>query len=164
MTTVIGVAQCAVSANPAESIVTYALGSCIAIAVHDPVTKVGGLLHYLLPDVEGDTTRRRDNPFLCANTGIPELLNRCMQLGARKHRLSICAAGGASVLDRSDFFNVGHKNHLGLRKALSEAGLTIHAEAIGGYVSRSVRLDIGTGKCWVSEETRPATELLLLSV
>jgi chemotaxis protein CheD len=128
------------------------------------VTKVGGLLHYLLPDSEGDTTRRRENPFLCADTGIPELLNRCMQLGARKHRLSICAAGGASVLDKGDFFNVGRKNHLGLLKALSEAGLTVHAEAIGGHLSRSVRLDIGTGKCWVSEGTRYATELLLLSV
>jgi len=164
VTTIIGVADCATSADPTESIVTYALGSCIAIVIHDPVAKVGGLLHYLLPHIDGDTARRRENPFLCADTGIPELLNRCLQLGARKHRLSICAAGGASVLDKGDFFNVGHKNYIGLQKALSEAGLTIHAEAIGGHISRSVRLDIGTGECWVSEGTQPATELLLQSV
>jgi chemotaxis protein CheD len=163
VTTVIGVADCAASANPAESIVTYALGSCIAVAIYDPVVKVGGLLHYLLPDIEGDTVRRRSNPFLCANTGIPELVNRCLELGARKHRLSICAAGGASVLDKGGYFNVGHKNYLGLQKALAGARLTTHAEAIGGHVSRSVRLEIGTGKCWVSEGTRLRKELLLLA-
>jgi chemotaxis protein CheD len=163
-TLVIGVGDCATSADPAESIATYALGSCIAVSVYDPAAKVGGLLHFLLPDTSKDTARVRENPYLCADTGIPELLNRCIQMGARKRRLLIRAAGGASVLDDGAFFNVGHKNYLALQRTLSKLGLRIHAEAIGGQVSRSVRLDIGTGKCWVREGTQPPLELLLMPV
>jgi chemotaxis protein CheD len=160
-TLVIGVGDCAISADPADSIATYGLGSCIAVCIYDPVIKLGGLLHFLLPD---ETARRRENPYLCAKTGIPELLSRCIHLGARKSRLRVGAAGGASVLDNSAFFNVGLKNYQSLQRALSEAGLTVQSEAIGGRMSRSIRLDIGTGRCWVREDTQPPSELLLLAV
>ena len=160
LTRVIGVGECATSADPAELLATYALGSCIAVAVCDPVAKVGGLLHFLLPDSSYEPVRRRNNPYISADTGVPELLRLCIQLGARKSRLLVCAAGGASVLDNGAFFNVGRKNQLGLKKALTRAGLKIHAGAIGGQLSRSVRLDIGTGCFWVREENQPK-ELLL---
>ncbi|MGZ3387730.1 MAG: chemotaxis protein CheD, partial [Isosphaeraceae bacterium] len=47
---VVGISDLKVSNNPADSMITYALGSCIAVAVYDPVAKVGGLLHFMLPD------------------------------------------------------------------------------------------------------------------
>ena len=158
---VIGVGECIASGNPAESLATYALGSCIAVGICDRAAKVGGLLHFLLPDASYEPARRRDNPCLCADTGVPELLKLCIQLGARKSRLSVCAAGGASILDNNAFFNVGHKNQIGLERALSKAGLKLHAGAIGGQLSRSMRLDIGSGRFWVRKESRP--EELLLS-
>jgi chemotaxis protein CheD len=162
VTTVIGVAECAASADPGESIATFALGSCIAVSLYDPVVKVGGLLHFLLPDASNQTMRGQENPCLSAETGVPDLLNRCIQLGARKRRLLIRAAGGASVVNDGGFFNIGQKNYLGLQRALSKAGLRIHAEAIGGQVSRSVRIEIGTGRYWVREGNQPPSELPLL--
>ena len=47
---VVGVGDCCVSGDPDAVLVTYALGSCIAVVIHDPVSKVGGLLHYMLPE------------------------------------------------------------------------------------------------------------------
>ena len=122
LTRVIGVGECATSADPAERLATYALGSCIAVAVYDPVAKVGGLLHFLLPDSSYEPVRRRDNPYISAETGVPELLRLCIQLGARKSRLLVCAAGGASVLDNGAFFNVGRKNQLGLQNGPDTRG------------------------------------------
>ena len=159
-TKTVGVADCATSANPDETLATYALGSCIAVVMYDPVARIGGLLHYLLPDCSMDTTRGRENPFLYADSGIPELLNRCIQLGAQKRRIVVYAAGGASVLNDGGLFNIGHRNHVSLRKALWKAGLLIQAEAVGGNVSRSVRLEVGTGKVWIREGAKPGVELI----
>ncbi len=50
---------------------TYALGSCIAVAMHDPVAKVAGLLHYMLPESAIDAAKAQQNPFMFADTGIP---------------------------------------------------------------------------------------------
>ena len=47
---IVGVADLAVSSNPAVLIVTYSLGSCLGVTIYDPVAKVGGLLHAMLPD------------------------------------------------------------------------------------------------------------------
>ena len=55
-------------------LVTYALGSCIAVAVHDPVTSVAGLLHYMLPEASLDWDKAAQNPYMFADTGIPKLL------------------------------------------------------------------------------------------
>jgi chemotaxis protein CheD len=84
-----------------------------------------------------------------ANSGVPELILRCLELGAQKNRMVVGAAGGASVTNDNGFFNVGEKNLLGLRKALWKSGLVIHRESIGGEVARSVRLDVGTGDLWI---------------
>jgi chemotaxis protein CheD len=157
------VAECAASADPQESIATFSLGSCIAVSLYDPVVKVGGLLHFLLPDHVSRNVRSRNNPSLCAETGVPDLLHRCILLGANKSRLVVRAAGGASVLNDGGFFNVGQKNYVGLQNALAKAGLSIHAEAVGGQISRTVRLDIGTGKYWVREGSNVPSELRLSS-
>jgi chemotaxis protein CheD len=160
---VIGVGECIASANPAECLATYALGSCIAVAICDRAAQVGGLLHFLLPDASYEPARRRDNPYLCVDTGLPELLKLCIQLGARKSRLSVCAAGGASILHNGAFFNVGRKNQIGLERALAKAGLKLHAGAMGGQLSRAMRLDIGGGRFFVRKENQPE-ELLFAAL
>ena len=148
-TTVIGVGGCAVSADPDDAIVTYALGSCIAVSLHDPVTKIGGMLHFQLPDSALDAGRARENPFMYADSGVPELILRCLELGAQKSRMVVGAAGGDSVTKDNGFFHGCEKTLLGLRKALWKSGLVIHRESIGGEVARSVRLDVGTGDLWI---------------
>jgi chemotaxis protein CheD len=143
---VVGVADCQVSSDEDAAIVTYALGSCIALLVHDPVTKVSGLLHYMLPEASLDPAKAEQNPFMFADTGIPRLFHGAYRLGAEKRRLCVTAVGGAQVLDHEGTFNIGKRNHLALRKILWKAGVLLQAEDVGGTVSRTVRIEIKTGR------------------
>lgn len=70
---VVGVADCQVSKDTESTLITYALGSCIAIAIHDAVAGVGGLLHFMLPESSIDRTKAAHNPYMFADTGIPML-------------------------------------------------------------------------------------------
>ena len=145
----VGVGDCKVS-NGAESVLaTYALGSCIAVAIHDPVAAVGGLLHFMLPESSLNPDKASQNPFMFADTGIPLLFHAAYGLGAEKRRLVVRAAGGAQVMDENGVFNIGKRNHLALRKILWKAGVMIHGEEIGGTTSRTVRLEVSTGRFWV---------------
>lgn len=145
----VGVGDCKVS-NAAESaLTTYALGSCIALAIHDPVAAVGGLLHFMLPESSLNPDKAGQNPFMFADTGIPTLFRAAYELGAEKRRLVVWAAGGAQVMDTNGVFNIGKRNHLAMRKILWKAGVMIHGEEIGGTASRTVRLDVATGRFWV---------------
>ena len=146
---VVGVADCRVSNDPGHVLVTYALGSCIAVAIHDPTVGVGGLLHFMLPDSALDRVKAAKNPFLFADTGIPLLFRTAYEKGASKHRLRVQVAGGAQVLDASGTFNIGERNYLALRKILWKAGVRIHNEAVGGAASRTVRLEVLSGKFWL---------------
>lgn len=145
----VGVGDCKVS-NAAETVLaTYALGSCIAVAIHDPVAAVGGLLHFMLPESSLNPAKASQYPFMFADTGIPLLFHSAYGLGAEKRRLVVWAAGGAQVMDENGVFNIGKRNHLALRKILWKAGVMIHGEETGGTASRSVRLEVATGRFWV---------------
>lgn len=146
---VVGVGDGGVSRDPDSVLVTYALGSCIAVMMHDPVAKVGGMLHYMLPESTMSQGRSQARPWMFADTGIPLLLRAALEHGADKRRLVICAAGGAQVMDDNGVFNIGKRNCLALKKCLWKAGLMARSEETGGNVSRTVRLEVGTGRVWL---------------
>lgn len=143
---VVGVADCRVSNDPESVLVTYALGSCIAVMIHDPVAGVGGLLHFMLPESALDRAKAQQNPSMFADTGIPNLFHRAYELGADKKRLVVTAAGGAQMMDPDGHFNIGKRNHLAMRKIFWKAGVLVKSEDIGGTASRTVRLEVGSGK------------------
>jgi chemotaxis protein CheD len=143
---VIGVGDCQVSNDPEAVLVTYALGSCIAVVIHDPVSRVGGLLHYMLPESTIDMSKAQQRPYMFADTGIPLLFHNAYQLGAVKSRLEVAVLGGAQVMDTSETFNIGKRNHLALRKIFWKAGVLVHHEEVGGTHSRTVRLEIDSGR------------------
>ena len=146
-----GMADCRIGDNPGQVLATYALGSCIGLAVHDPAAGVGGLLHFMLPDSAIDRDRGRENPWMFADTGIPMMLERLCARGASKRRLTVRVAGGASMMDQENVFDIGRRNYLALRKILWKAGVMVHGEAVGGVRSRTVRLEIGSGKFLIQE-------------
>jgi chemotaxis protein CheD len=156
---VVGVGDCQVSKDPDSSIVTYALGSCIAVIIHDPVAGVGGLLHFMLPESSLDPVKADKNPFQFADTGIPILFWNAYQLGAEKRRLTVTVAGGAQIMDPQGTFNIGKRNCLAMRKIFWTAGVLIHGEYLGGMVSRTVRLEVGTGKIMLREAGQAEQEL-----
>ncbi|MRR35100.1 chemotaxis protein CheD [bacterium] len=146
---VVGISDLKVSSNPAASMITYALGSCIAVAVYDPAAKVGGLLHFMLPDSTLDAAKAKETPAMFADTGIPLLFKSCYKMGADKKRIVVKVAGGASILDESNFFRIGQKNIMAMRKLFWSNNVLIDAEDTGKNYNRTVRLDMSTGKVFV---------------
>lgn len=135
-----------VSDDPEVTLVTHSLGSCIGLAVYDPVAKIGGMLHYMLPDSELDTRKAKKSPLMFADTGIPILFKSCYKLGAVKSRMIIKVAGGSQVMDASGVFNIGKRNYAALRKIFWRNNVLIDAEDIGGTVNRTMRLSVATGE------------------
>ncbi len=146
---VIGVADMAVSNSPDELLVTYSLGSCVAVIIFDPVARVGGMLHYMLPESSLDAEKAQKNPCMFADTGITLLFRSSYKLGARKENIVVKAAGGAQILDQNGLFNIGKRNHLAMRKILWKNNVAIAAEHVGGEVNRTVRLDMSTGRVYM---------------
>jgi chemotaxis protein CheD len=143
---VIGIGECKVSNDPEDTLITYALGSCVAILIHDPVAQVGGLLHYMLPDSKLDVSKAQERPFVFADTGIPMLFQAAYKAGAVKSRLVVVAAGAAQMLEVNSSFEIGKRNHLAMRKILWKAGVMVQREEIGGNSSRTVRLEVACGR------------------
>jgi chemotaxis protein CheD len=146
--------------NEADSLlVTYALGSCIAVAFHDPVTNIGGMVHYMLPDSTVDREKAQARPWMFADTSIPMLLNQLVKAGASRQRMKVYLAGGAQVLDAGGFFEIGKRNYLAARKLLWKAGLLVKAEDVGGSISRTVRLHLDDGRFIVRTAAQQETVL-----
>lgn len=156
---IVGISDIKTSNNVDDVIITYALGSCIGIAVFDPVAKVGGLLHYMLPESTLDQNKARENPEMFADTGIPLLFKTCYKLGAEKRRMVVKAAGGASILDDTNFFRIGQKNIMAMRKIFWKNNVMIDKEDTGLNYNRTIRLEMSTGKVFVRSSGGEMREL-----
>jgi chemotaxis protein CheD len=143
---VVGVAELAVSNSPNAVIATFSLGSCLGITLYDPILRVGGLLHVMLPESNIAPAKAASRPEMFVDTGLPKLLAEAALFGAQKNRLILCVAGGAQVMDSSGFFNIGLRNCEALRKTLSQYSLRIQAAEIGGLSARSMFLRLATGE------------------
>jgi chemotaxis protein CheD len=142
----IDVGELHVSNDSTQTLLTYALGSCIGLAVHDVRMKVGGLAHIQLPDSPKEWNSRPEGVWAYADRAIPELFNRLYAYKANRRDLRIVMAGGASILDATNFFQIGRKNYLSVKKLLWRDGYIASAEATGGTEWRTMRLEIGTGR------------------
>ncbi len=80
MKIIVNISDAGVSKNPGDELITYSLGSCIGVAVHDPVTKIGGMLHYQLPSGRMDTGKAAKNPMMFADTGMKYLIDKMQKL------------------------------------------------------------------------------------
>ena len=143
---IVGVGDLAVSNNQSLSLTTYSLGSCIGVTIYDPVVRVGGLLHFMLPDSTINPAKAIEQPAVFVDTGIPAFFRAAYQLKAEKQRVIICAAGGAQMMDGGDFFNIGARNYTSLTALMTKHGLDIQAEQVGGMVSRTMTLNLRTGE------------------
>ena len=148
MNHIIGIAEMKTSRSPGDVLITYALGSCLGITVHDPDAKVGGLLHVMLPSASVNPEKAAANPLMFVDTGVPELFKACYKLGAKKERMIVKVAGGASLQNpnATDQFQIGKRNFINLRKLLWKNNVLIQACDVGENFSRTMSLEIATGR------------------
>ena len=146
MNLVVDIADYAVSDDPQVTLVTHSLGSCIGVAIWDQDTQVGGMIHYMLPESSLSPEKAKSKPAMFADTGIPALFRAAYAAGANKKQLVVKVAGGSSLLDDNGTFNIGKRNYVMLRKLFWKNNILISAEDVGGSLSRTLRLDVGTGR------------------
>jgi chemotaxis protein CheD len=142
---VVQVSDARVSKDPSAVLVTYSLGSCIAVSLYDASSKIGGMIHYQLPDSSMDAERAKKDPFMFADTGLEILIAKLGEMGAAKKRLDVKIAGGAAMASGPKGFDIGKRNFLALRKILWQHGIFMSGQDIGGDAPRNMYLDIETG-------------------
>jgi len=157
---VVGISDLKVSNDINDVLLTYALGSCVGVTVYDPVVKVGGLLHFMLPESSLDIRKAGENPAMFADTGIPLLFKTCYELGAKKKRMIVKVAGGASILDDANFFRIGQKNVTAMKKLFWKNNVFIEGEDTGSNCNRTFSIHISTGKVFVRTAHNGTRELV----
>jgi chemotaxis protein CheD len=146
MNVIVGISEMSVSADPAEVLATFALGSCVGLTLFDPVARVGGLIHCMLPLSRIDAAKAERNPLMFVDTGVPALLQALFDRGAQRRNLVAKVAGASAIMDSAGVFNIGERNHTVLRKVLWKNEIMVAAEDVGGSVPRTLYLHIDSGK------------------
>ena len=144
----------------ADVIVTIGLGSCVAIVLHDADARVGGLAHILLPSPA--LSRRDPAPGKFPQTAVPLLLQEMAARGARPERITARLVGGASMfasLQPAGTIQMGERNLVAVRAALTHHGIPLVGSAVGGDFGRTVRFFVGDGRVEVSSVRRGVTHL-----
>jgi chemotaxis protein CheD len=142
---IVQVSDARFSRDPSTVLVTYSLGSCIAVTLYDSAMKIGGMIHFQLPSSSMDPERAKKDPFMFADTGLDLLIAKLVELGATKKRLNVKIAGGAAMAAGPKGFDIGKRNVLSLRKVLWQHGIFLNGQDVGGDVPRNMYLDIETG-------------------
>ncbi len=151
----VGMADLKVCKAP-DALTTLGLGSCVGVALYDPVTKVSGLLHCMLPD----STQIRNNSNLAkfADTGIDELIRQMIALGASRARLVAKIAGGAQMFamaSANDTLKVGERNAAAAKLKLKQYNIRLLAEDCGKNYGRTVEFYSENGDYLIKAVGKP---------
>lgn len=139
----------------AGELVTLGLGSCIAIVLHDPASRTGGMAHILLPSPA--LSRIHDAPGRYPETAVPALLDSMADLGADRKRISARLIGGASMfasLSARGTLQMGERNTVASREVLTAHGILVVGELVGGEHGRSVAFDVESGRLEITSVAR----------
>lgn len=126
---------------------TTGLGSCVGVTLFDPMLKVAGLAHVMLPSSE-IAREGALNLAKYADTALPELVRRLSELGVTKSRLIAKMAGGSQMFTfagKGDSMRIGPRNVESCKAMLNELGIPLVAEDTGGNYGRTIELDCESG-------------------
>ncbi len=151
-THVVGIADLAVSGAAGDFLITHALGSCLGVTAYDPVARVGGLVHVMLPIAAATGDEASQRPAKYVETGVALLFRELYARGARKERIELRVAGGARTTGAAvdECFEIGRRNTTALKKVLWQNGILIRAQDLGGTHSRTLSLALDHGRVAVS--------------
>ncbi len=143
---VAGIGEMVLSRDPRATLVAYGLGSCVALAAWDPLTKVGGLAHFMLPAGPANG----GPPVKFIDSGLEPFFGAFAKNGGLPSRARLKAVGGAAMLSiGSGTLEIGRRNADALTAALASNGLRLVASELGGSRGRTVQLEVGTGRLLV---------------
>ena len=152
-----GVGDIVVTNQPDVLVRTFALGSCVAVIFYSPGLKLAGMAHIALPDSKVNPQRARQKPGYYADTAIETLIRKLKKMGVKKNsQVWIKLIGGANILDKNEKFNIGKRNVLAIKRQLWRYKLGAIAEDVGQDYSRTVTLDMNTGRILITSPGRPA--------
>lgn len=157
---IIGLGGLKVSNAPGDIIKTLALGSCVGLLMVAPKFRAVGMVHIVLPDSKIDADKAAETPGYFADTGIQSLLDEFRKLGVHSNRdLMVKLTGGATVMDTNKTFDIGRRNVLACRKCLWKNHMAAIAEDVGGNYSRTVWVEVDSGRVFVTSPGRGRWEL-----
>ncbi len=135
----VGMAEMAVCRSQEGTLIALGLGSCIGICAYDARAQISGMSHVVLPESSPNTTQT--GKF--ADTAVPLLIQRMVEMGANKHSIRVVLAGGAQLFVGTQTgarMDVGPRNAAAVKAALTKCGICLHAEDLGGNSGRTVTL------------------------
>ncbi|MGB8951666.1 MAG: chemotaxis protein CheD [Candidatus Aminicenantales bacterium] len=141
---------------------TLSLGSCVGVVLYDPVAKVGGLAHIMLPESALAKDKARKEPAKYADTAIPLMIKKMIQAGAKRPRINARIIGGANMFKKeSERFplNIGERNIEAAKNVLEKAKIPVVAEDIGKDYGRTVEFEVISGKVLIKSSLRGRKEL-----
>jgi chemotaxis protein CheD len=122
------------------------LGSCVAVILHDPTTRIGGIAHVMLPS--HTLARNQEKPAKFADTAVPLLVGKLLHLGVVRESVLVRLVGGARMFETvalSGTVHMGERNVVACRSAIQDAGLVVGGEDVGGQSGRSVLFNVVDG-------------------
>lgn len=158
-TIVVGLGEIKISRDAGVVLTCLGLGSCVGISAFDPVTRVAGMAHIVLPVSTGNGAGRAPK---FADVAVPVLLEGLRKQGAVTSRLIVKIAGGAQMSRApglNDAFKIGEKNVQAVEGALERAGVPVAAADTGGNQGRTLRMYLDTGATVVSRAGKQTSEL-----
>ena len=144
----VGIADMKICRTPGV-LVTYALGSCVGVCIYDPVIKLAGMVHIMLPNMYEN---RRDNIFKYADTGIPETIRKMEVFGSVRNRMVCKIAGGAKMFEmggNSSIGNIGARNIESVKMVLRQEKIKLLNEDTGLNYARTLYFDSSNGEAMV---------------
>lgn len=157
----VGIGEVGISSKPGDIVKTMALGSCVGVIFLAPQKNAVGLAHVALPDSKIGESKAAKLPGYFADIAVPYLIREFKTRFEvrRSSELIIKLAGGGSIMDPNGTFNIGKRNVLAIRKLLWQRRLGAISEDVGKNFSRTVWVEVDTGKCFISSPGRGIWEL-----
>ncbi len=141
----VGMADLNVCTSP-NVLTTLGLGSCVGIVLYDPIRKIAGMVHIMLPD--STKILNNENKAKFADTGIDLLIKQMMSIGAERRVLISKIAGGAQMFafnNNNEMMRIGERNVEATKLKLQQLGITIKAEDTGANYGRTIEFYPETG-------------------
>lgn len=157
----IGLGEQVVSRDPQDVLVAYGLGSCLGIGMVDPVARVAGMVHVVLPE-HPQGTESTSGKYV--DTGISALLAEMIRAGADRRRLIIRMAGGANMLlamTNTKIFDIGNRNIQAALKVFKALNIQLAGQEVGGNIGRTVRLYVADSRMTVRMVGQQEHDLVL---